>query len=538
VRKPTPRTQQELELKLVASDAGAARAAVRALGVPASARGRTEDVEDLYLDTEDRALLRSGWAFRLRRRGKGPGEATLKATGGAAGDGVHDREERTAPWTHASTDPRLLPEGEPRATVLSLARGRPLEPLATVRAKRTTWRVEPERGLGVVVSLDRVRLACRGAKASRTEVEAERQDGDPDAFKRWAASVRAPRGARRSEESKLEAALGVARVPLPTADEVAAARLASAPAPKPSTPAAAAGARSLARLSADLSAALAAARRGSVEGVHDVRTVARRTRAALAAWREEVPGATRRELGARLRALRHVADSVRELDVLAEFARDAAAKSGAPADAAALSAVLAARRREARKTLSTALAARRFATLPAALVHAAAATTKRPSPALAVAGAARLPAAVEESIGLAARLSGRFQDASAPSLHALRLALKRARYAAEAFSDAFGKPVARFVDAVRDLQDALGAVQDARRGREGLRKAVSGRGADPARRAAATRAAAATVDALEREEEKARRRMGRLVEKALGERPVRDLWAHVGKRAAGASGIS
>src|SRR5262249_35588601 len=148
-------------------------------------------------------------------------------------------------------------------------------------------------------------------------------------------------------------------------------------------------------------------------------------------------------------------------------------------------------------------------TLPEHVFQAAAAAARRPSAPLAVAGACRLPAALERALSSWAGLVEDPRDASAHDLHALRVSVKRARYAAALFGPAFGGPVDRLVEDATEVQDALGEVQDAQSGRATLstllgRGSKRGRGVGPAEKAAAT--VAASLDASARRARKRARK--------------------------------
>ena len=56
------------------------------------------------------------------------------------------------------------------------------------------------------------------------------------------------------------------------------------------------------------------------------------------------------------------------------------------------------------------------------------------------------------------------------ALHAVRIKVKRARYAAELAQPVVGKPARRFIERAKDLQDLLGDHQDAVTAQERLRK--------------------------------------------------------------------
>ncbi len=66
-------------------------------------------------------------------------------------------------------------------------------------------------------------------------------------------------------------------------------------------------------------------------------------------------------------------------------------------------------------------------------------------------------------------------DSSDEELHAARIRVKRARYAAELAALELGKRGERFVDAAKDLQDVLGEHQDASVAEERVRTWAQGR---------------------------------------------------------------
>jgi len=63
--------------------------------------------------------------------------------------------------------------------------------------------------------------------------------------------------------------------------------------------------------------------------------------------------------------------------------------------------------------------------------------------------------------GVIRRKPEEWTEAPEESLHDLRKAVKKLRYALEAFAPAYGRPVARQIERCRDLQESLGALQDA-----------------------------------------------------------------------------
>lgn len=96
--------------------------------------GRVTQVHDRYLDTADRAILRAGYACRVRR--KGPVHvATLKGLGGADADsGIHQRAEYEVPVDDDA--PMTWPASPARDLALRLSGGRLLRELFSLRQER------------------------------------------------------------------------------------------------------------------------------------------------------------------------------------------------------------------------------------------------------------------------------------------------------------------------------------------------------------------------------------------------------------------
>ena len=91
-------------------------------------------VHDLYLDTGDRAIMRAGYACRVRRKGQ-DSIATLKGLGGAdAASGIHHRAEFEVSVDH--DDPTTWPESRARDLALQLSGGRQLHELFALNQER------------------------------------------------------------------------------------------------------------------------------------------------------------------------------------------------------------------------------------------------------------------------------------------------------------------------------------------------------------------------------------------------------------------
>lgn len=91
-------------------------------------------VHDRYLDTDARAIMRAGYACRVRRKGQDC-IATLKGLGGAeAASGVHHRAEYEVSVEH--DDPSTWPESHARDLALQLSGGRRLHELFALNQER------------------------------------------------------------------------------------------------------------------------------------------------------------------------------------------------------------------------------------------------------------------------------------------------------------------------------------------------------------------------------------------------------------------
>jgi CHAD domain-containing protein len=203
----------------------------------------------------------------------------------------------------------------------------------------------------------------------------------------------------------------------------------------------------------------AGARRGTdPEDVHDMRTAARRLRAVLRAVR---PGFDRpwvEALRSELEWLGATLGAVRDLDVLREHLRDelAALEDSTGLSASLpLSECLDVKHSRARAKLLAALESPRYRQLLSRLDE-----------------AVRQPRVVTADLSLSRIAARQFRklrkavkdlptEPTDEELHAVRIKVKRARYAAELAEEEIGRSAARFVDKAKKVQDILGEHQDA-----------------------------------------------------------------------------
>jgi CHAD domain-containing protein len=191
------------------------------------------------------------------------------------------------------------------------------------------------------------------------------------------------------------------------------------------------------------------------ENLHQHRVAARRTRAFLRAARAYVDPAWRRSLANALGELGEVSGPVRDLDVLIEHVRDELRHLDEPDPSGAdkLLAHLELDRETARRKLLDALDGDTYRALLLRLRR-----PPRLAQGIEVVPLGRIARKEFRRLVRAVDRLGKHPDAAA--IHGLRIALKRARYAAELAVPA-GKAGRRFVADAKILQDLLGEHQDA-----------------------------------------------------------------------------
>ena len=193
---------------------------------------------------------------------------------------------------------------------------------------------------------------------------------------------------------------------------------------------------------------------GDPEGIHSMRTAARRLRSAIRFLGGHLGVTERNSLKSRLRKLMRVLGPVRDLHVLHEAVRGMAELP--VEDARQLSDVALLRGEKLTKEALAYLDGGEHRSLVAEL-EASCRTEVPGQPA-----AAEAPTRIFKAIGEAlAHRPPSWDSAPDEHLHETRKSVKRLRYALEAFRPAFGRPIAVAVEKCRGLQEALGRIQDA-----------------------------------------------------------------------------
>lgn len=475
----------EIELKL-ALPPGQVEAFRKKMARRRAARGarsaaQQQTLVTRYFDTPDFDLAARGVALRVRQAGE-VWLQTLK-TASVSHGGLSRRVEFEMPLAGDALDwARFSPAA--RDYVPEALRAR-VRPLFETRFERTTWQIAFENGdrLEVALDLGTIRTledrvapegqAIREQTLPLCEIELELKAGEPDAL--FALALEWAEAFECVPLDASKAARGVALVRGEVASATGAQALALDAAMRVEEGFAATCQACLEHFQANLHGLLES---DEVESLHQARVALRRLRAALRLYRGVC--ALPDELVATLRQLAAALASARDWDVLCGETLPAIAPHH---HNAALwqqgVATLEARRAEVRAEMHTALrAARPGRWLLAVQRWLQQAGWQRDASGRALAPAQReaqqapleawARAALAQGERRIARRARKFRKASASRRHALRIAIKRQRYAAEFFAALFGgtgkrrRRQSRYVAALRGAQDSLGRANDLR----------------------------------------------------------------------------
>ena len=459
---PAGSSGDEVEWQFDAPNAGAAREALRTAARLADLSLRplpAEQIVDTYFDSGDGRLRAAGWALRARTS-DGRCEATLKSTSWSS-QGPQRRREISEPIPAADAASLTAARGPVGIRLRLLLGPATLEPALTVRTRREHLEASGASRPVADVALDETTLerASPGTRAGpgqlvRLELESI---GAADAqLHDLATRLEGCASLRRAEQSKVEAGLGDVAATAPGEDPP------SAPI-QPETPVRALVRATLVTQASVFAANEMPARAGSdAEAVHRMRVASRRMWEVIALFRATLPDGTRAlrgELGWARRAL----GDVRDLDVQIAELESEARSAGGVAALAPLIARLAGERDAARVRMREALDTARFeallAGLDAAIGELGSGGTNGAGEVSVGAGAARVLTRRMAQV----RRRGDRLDAETPDteLHALRIRVKRLRYALEFLAPLYPQAAARLLPRLVALQDGLGRRQDA-----------------------------------------------------------------------------
>ncbi len=461
----------EIELKLFVAPGDLARIdrhpavrAVRRRGV------RRQHLETVYYDTPDAALARAGVALRLRHDGN-RWVQTLKG-GGRAAAGLHARDEIEWEIAGGALDVALFDE-TPYAALFAkpAVRGR-LQPVFATAFERTTRMLAFPDGTVAELALDRGVIRAGGAQAPISEVEIELKGGDAARLFVLARALARDVPLRLGHASKAERAraLGRGAAPPQKARPVTLDR---------SMPTGAALARIAMACVAQMQANEEGVRAGrDPEYLHQLRVGLRRLRACLGLVALASSGEAVAPLAGELRWLGGALGPARDWDVfmtetlpplakrfrgragLAGF-RTRAARIRSAHGVAAREAIASSRYTELVLTLGESFAREDLAALRTAVASSAGVPDDAP-PGLDAPVGAFASFALERRFRRLRKGGRRVPGAAPAERHRTRIAAKKLRYAAEFFAALYpAKRIARFVGALEDLQDVLGALNDA-----------------------------------------------------------------------------
>lgn len=433
---------EELELKLELSRRGAdALAASDLLG---RARTRAEQ-HSIYFDTPDQALFQSGLSLRIRRSGRQRIQ-TVKA-GDAKAAGFFARPEWEQP---VNDDTPVLDDRTPIAKLLQ-DEVDAIEPAFEIQAERRTWRLD-EDGARIELVIDRGEVRALQRVLPLCEVELELKAGSPASLFALARGIDAVAPVRLGVLSKAERGyrlLGPAK-PAHKAEPVALdADMTAAEAFQAIAQACLRHYR--------LNEAILLERRGT-EALHQARVAIRRLRSGFSIFKAMLTDREAERLKHGLRSLGLVLGEARNLDVLIAQAaagslHDRLTQARDTAYAAVEKALASARTRALMLDLAEWLAIGDWLESPDAR-----ALRDMPARAFAEAALGRFRKKV--------KTHGRnLETLEDEARHELRKDAKKLRYAAAFFAPLFdGKAERRrrgkFVAALEELQDDLGALND------------------------------------------------------------------------------
>lgn len=449
----TPGNNRETELKLALAPDQVApflRLMARRRQTPTRQRLVTR-----YYDTPDFALNAVGVALRVRRQGR-RWVQTLKTEGERHG-GLSVRAEYETPLAHGALDCSRLPE-EAQALVPQELRDR-LTPVFETDFKRTAWLIRTRQGAHIEVALDVGEVRAGERVLPLCEVELELKAGRVDALYAVAIALSEkidplPLDASKAERGAL-LARSVVSAPLKAAN-VALARGMSV-----EDAFAAICSECLRQIQANLPGCIAG---NDPEYLHQARVAQRRLRAGLRLFRKVCP-LPPGELQAGLRMLAAALGPARDWDVLCLQTLPATAPHYPDQDAwRALADAAESQRCEARQAMLAGLRQLKPGRWLLQFHRWLRLRGWRENTALDTPGG--LPRfsrqALKRGLRDIRRLGRNFGQLSAAERHALRIAIKRQRYAAEFFRALLPRACDKYIAGLTRAQDTLGVANDAR----------------------------------------------------------------------------
>lgn len=444
----------EVELKLALPES-AQRALQRLPLLKHAVSRRTERLINLYYDTPDQDLHTRGIALRLRRQGH-RWLQTVKCAGRSAA-GLTSRPEWETPYggdfDFSAVDAESVRSWLERRKIRSR-----IAPLFETNFLRTTWRFEPRPGVALLLAFDRGWIAAAGRHESISELEIEIAAGDTDALFDLAGRIAERIPLAPALLSKAERGYRLFRNVQPAPVKAAGIPLAG-----DMLPLEAFRIIALACLEHLQQNHEGAAGSSDPEYIHQMRVAVRRLRAALRLFAPLLPPGFAQALLPPMREQMAILGHTRDMDVLlAEIAAPVLRSLAGEPRLAALVGLVTEQRHRQRQLATQSLRSPHFGRLMLLATDLLHRPPFQPVPPR-IAGnlAAFADGRIRRLRRKVLRLAAAATTDDPASLHALRIGVKRLRYALEFFAPlARGKTFAREIARLARLQDTLGQIND------------------------------------------------------------------------------
>ena len=441
---------EEVELKLALAEGHQGRFLRHPLLKQAVER-HADTLDNIYYDTADLSLRRRGIALRLRRKGR-DWLQTVKLAGSSAA-GLSSRPEWETPYAghfdFSGVDQPAVREWLQRPKLLAR-----IVPICETRFRRITWNFSAAPG-AVLLTLDRGWIIANGRREAISEVELELAGAPVHAIFSLAAQLAERVALTPAVLSKAERGyrLHTGAPPVPFKAET----VALSPSMSPFEAFHHIALSCLEHMQQNHRGALSS---DDPEYIHQMRVAARRLRAALRLFAPVLPEHFAEPLRPPLSALMQQLGRARDLDVLlAEIANPVLAALPNEPRLPALASDITNRRYTARAQAIVMLAAPDYGRMLLTALESLHARPVESEPTILLLSfaAERLKRLRNKVRQLAVAAS--IDDAA--SLHALRIGVKRLRYALEFFSPlARERTLSRVLKQLATLQDTLGQLND------------------------------------------------------------------------------
>jgi len=430
--------EREVELKFLCAPGDLAAV----LAAAPAGDDESRELISVYFDTPDLALQKAGVSLRVRES-KGRRVQTLKR-----GEGL-SREEHEAPIAGEEPDPDVGPLKD------FLPHGGRLDPAFNVHVNRRQRTLHYD-GAEIELALDQGEVIGGTRHSPICEVELELKSGPQAALFALARELSKAAPLYLSFDGK--AARGQALVAGAPLQARRSERITLPPRAMAAEAFQAVARNALGQIAAN--AHVLRADPGA-EAVHQLRVAARRLRSALSTFKTLVADPGEAAVKADLKWLAGGLNDARNLDVFADaVAAQAKALKSQPDGFEALTVALDAARRRAWAKAAELSTSERFRALmidATAWVETGQWLASAPDTAVKTFAADALQARLHK----VSKRGKHLRSADDAARHHLRIEAKKLRYAAEAFASLYRqKPMGRFIGEVKDLQEALGDLND------------------------------------------------------------------------------